>query len=154
MGSVDFGAAVIMQNGSPLAMTVQIDVVLAPDAPSPLIVYRPTGQPLPGISTVFDTDPDTYTHVMPLPLCDCPDMGYGDGSTIILTPEDPYTHFYQATINYLTPDFLNTYDQLKQVKTFVISSTAPTGDIDDLALYPPDPPSHMGMSLDYIRSLS
>lgn len=136
MGSVNFGAAAVMQSGVQLPMKVTIDVVLATGAPAKVIVFRPTGSPLPGITTVFDTDTGTDTHTMPLPLCDSPNMGYGNGQAIVLDPTHQFTHVYRATIDYLSPDKAQTYTALRTIKTFAITTAAPTGDIDDMVLLP------------------
>lgn len=144
LGSVDLGSAVVTQNGAPLTMRVTIDVLLAPSSGAKTLVYRPTGTPLVGVTTIFHADDDEATHTIPLPLCDSPDVGYGNGMDIVLDPEHEFTHVYRATIDYLSPDGKTTYSRFRTIKVFALTSEAPSGPIDNFVIIPADS-NHFGI---------
>src|SRR5687767_12726872 len=90
---VSFGKAVVFESGTPLAMKVTVKA-------SRSLVHRPTGTPLVATTTVFISDAEG-SGSLELPVTDSPDMGLGDGTPIVLGPNE-VTHTYTATIDYTT----------------------------------------------------
>ena len=124
--TVSFGQAVVLESGMPLAMRVTIKA-------SRTLIYRPTGSPLVSTTTLF-TSTEDGSRTLQLPITDSPDMGTGNGQSIVLGPNE-VTHTYTAVIDYLTSDGSRPVAGIPTVNVgpFSLPSSTPgVVDLDDL----------------------
>lgn len=127
---VSFGQAVVLESGAPLAMRVSVKA-------SRQLVHRPSGQPLVSVETLFSSA-GAGDGVLELPVCDSPDIGFGDGRAVDLSG-GKVTHTYTAKIRYLDPDTMTVLPGLdRTIQNFVILSEMPGRvDLDDLLVNTP-----------------
>lgn len=130
---VSFGRAVVIESGATLGMRVSVKA-------SRTLVHRPSGQPLLNIETVFVTDEASGNGTLELPVCDSPDMGLGNGTSIDVS-DGKVTHTYSARIQYID---LATGAPIKGVERVVpqfaiLSTDEGVLDLDDL-IYPTGTP--------------
>lgn len=131
---VSFGSAVVLEGGAPLAMRVTISA-------SRSLVHRPSGSPLIRVSTQFSST-GAGSGQVELPICDAPNMGIGDGTTIVLDAEHPVTHLYSALITYYADDTFRTaiLGSTRTVGPFALLASSPAvSDVDDLLVGVPTP---------------
>lgn len=120
---VSFGSAAVIESGSPVGMQVTIKA-------SRNLLYRPTGSPLLTRSTQFVSAEDGNGTIS-LPVCDSPNMGTGNGASIVLGPGE-VTHTYTATIRYFIGG--ETLGSITRGPFVLLSSSPPVSDIDDLLI--------------------
>lgn len=119
--NVSFGSAVVMESGNPLDMSVTIRA-------SRTLVHRPSGTPLVAAQTVFLSGSDG-SGMIPLPVCDSPNMGLGNGTAITLGANQ-LTHTYTATVRYLSGE---TIVSTATIGPFAVRTSDPEEvDLDDL----------------------
>lgn len=129
--TVTFGHAVTMEAADPMGMRVRIKA-------NRTLVHRPSGQVLLSIEKTYANPGGTETQIL-LPICDSPDMGYGDGSSIDVT-DGKVTHTYVATVEYFEPGNLSAprAELTRTVGPFVLLASDPeTIDLDDLEYLTP-----------------